>query len=193
MDVPKPAATSWAPGNTPSPPPRPEVPIPPLLGPARVPSCVLTGDTLYNFALRDVNGQPWEFRQRRGRVVLLDFWGTWCVPCLQAVPHLNILQSSYGPYGLEVVGIEYEREPVPLPEQAQRVHRVRQRLGINYRLLLASDSPYPCPVKSQFGVSQFPTLVLLSERGQIIWRSAGLGPQELRELEVIIRQQLGIR
>lgn len=166
-------------------------PAGPSTGPARVPSCVLTGQTVHNFALFDVSGQPWEYRRNhRGRLVLLDFWGTWCVHCLHSVPHLNILQRTYGPAGLEVVGIAYE-EGTPM-EQAQKVNRVRQRLQINYRLLLGSDRAQ-CPVRTQFGVINWPTLVLLDESGRIVWRSEGLEAPQIKELDTIIKQRLNVR
>jgi thiol-disulfide isomerase/thioredoxin len=160
-------------------------------GSAQVPSCVLTGQVLHNFALHDLNGQPWEYRtQRRGRLVLLDFWHSQCYPCLDAIRHLAIWQQSYGPYGLEVVGIAYE-EGTP-QERVQKVNRVRQRLGINYRLLMGGDRA-TCPVRTQFGVLAFPTVVLLDETGRIIWRSEGLGPDQIREVEIILKQRLGVR
>jgi thiol-disulfide isomerase/thioredoxin len=159
-------------------------------GPAQVPSCVLTGQTLYNFALNDLNGQSWEYRRdHRGRLVLIDFWGTWCVHCLHAIPHLNILQQRYGRYGLEVVGVAYE-DGTAL-EQVQKVNRVRQRLEINYRLLMGSDR-LTCPVRTQFAVSHWPTLVLLDENGRIIWRGEGLEGPQIRELENVIKQRLGV-
>lgn len=159
-------------------------------GPARVPSCVLTGNTLYNFALNDLGGQPWEFRSHRTQLTLVDFWGTWCVHCLHAVPHLNILQDRYGRFGLQVVGIAYEGGSPQ--EQVQKVNRVRQRLQMNYQVLLGSDRDQ-CPVRRQFGVYNYPTLVLLDQTGRIIWRAEGLDQQHLRELEVIIQQQLRVR
>jgi thiol-disulfide isomerase/thioredoxin len=188
-----PPVTMPGPGQ-PAPPPRPGVPLrnpyPQAGGPAPVPSCSLTGRQLYNFALNDLSGQPWEFRNRRGRLVLLDFWGTWCVHCLHTVPHLNILQERYGPYGLEVIGIAYEEGTSQ--EQVQKVSRVRQRLAINYRLLMGSDRSR-CPVRSQFAVSIWPTMVLLDESGRIIWRAEGVDRQHLTELEAIIRQRLNAR
>lgn len=195
-EPPKVEIPPWAPRNPPvesmQPEPTRPIPVEPEFGPARVPSCILTGDTLHNFALNGADGQPWEFRGHRGRLVLIDFWGTWCPHCLHAIPHLNALQDRYGPNGLEVIGIAYE-EGSPA-EQAQKVNRARQRLGIRYRVLLANDTAgSPCPVKAQFGVSQFPTAVLLNERGRIIWRSEGMTPPQQRELDVIIRQQLAMR
>lgn len=159
-------------------------------GAARVPSCDLTGKTLQNFALNDVNGQPWEFRKHPARLTLIDFWGTWCLHCLQAVPNLNVMQERYRSYGLQVVGIAYEEGSVE--EQVKKVNRVRQRLAMNYQVLLGADRN-KCPVKTQFRVQNFPTLFLVDSNGTIVWFSEGLDAKKLKELDVIIKQQLQIR
>jgi thiol-disulfide isomerase/thioredoxin len=156
----------------------------------RVPSCVLTGRQLDNFALYDLNGQPWEFRKHRGRVVLIDFWGTWCRHCWDAIPHLNNLHKDYGPNGLEIIGITYEGEG-SLQEQILRVKHFRDHVGINYRLLLGGPEA-TCPVKAQFEVHGFPTLVLLDANNRIIWRSEGLSASKLQDLKIRIAQQLGL-
>ena len=183
---------SWQPGTrSPAPsPPTEETTLPPA-GPARVPSCVLTGQMLYNFALNDLNGQPWEYRHdHRGRLVLLDFWTSPCLPCVHAMAHLKGWENRYRPYGLEVIGIAYV-DGTP-QEQAQKVNAVRLAKQINYRLLMGSDAS-TCPVKAQFAVYRFPTLVLLDETGRIIWRSEGLTREQVPELEAIIKQKLGVR
>jgi thiol-disulfide isomerase/thioredoxin len=171
----------------------PQLPQEPQLpaGPARIPSCVLTGNTLYNFALYDLNGQPWEFRHRQGRLVLLDFWGTWCPHCLVSIKDLNSLQDRYGRYGLEVIGLDYEGD-VPPQDQVLKVRGARQRYGINYRVLMGGNQD-TCPVRAQFGVRNFPTAFLIDESNHVIWSAEGLGKQQIRELEIIIRQRLGIR
>lgn len=162
---------------------------PAALGPTQVPSCVLVGRQLVNFALNDINGQPWELKKNRtGKLVLLDFWATYCVPCRQAMPALKGLQSRYGSQGLEVVGIAYERSGSP-QEQAYRVNDVCQKLLINYRQLLGSGPS--CVVQSQLGIRAYPTLVLLDEQGTIIWRhQGGLGPNDMEELERLIQSRL---
>jgi thiol-disulfide isomerase/thioredoxin len=159
-------------------------------GPARIPSCVLTGNTLYNFALYDLNGQPWEFRHHQGRLVLLDFWGTWCPHCLVSIKDLNYLQERYGRYGLEVIGIDYEGD-VPPQDQALKVRGARQRFGMNYRVLMGGNQDI-CPVRAQFGVRNFPSLFLI-ENNHVIWSAEGLSKQQARELETIVRQRLGVR
>jgi thiol-disulfide isomerase/thioredoxin len=196
ITMPSPAVGGWKPAAAflPAGPASAEQPSASGVSPP-VPSCVLTGNQLHNFALPDLTGQPWQFHGgHRGRLVLIDFWGTWCPPCLYAIPHLNILQDRYARYGLEVIGIDYEHGPPQ--EQAQKVNRVRQRLAINYRVLLGTDNPDEpprCPVRTQFGVSSWPTLILVDENSRIIWRSEGLDAQKLQELEIIIKQQLGVR
>jgi thiol-disulfide isomerase/thioredoxin len=167
----------------------PSQPIPPIA--SRVPSCVLTGRQLDNFALNDLNGERWEYRNHRdrGRITLLDFWGTWCKFCLDTIPELRILQERYGPYGLEIVAIAYEEGTVQ--EQIRKVENVRNSRGINYRLLLGSDIT-TCPVKTQFGVNNFPALFLVDENNRIIWRSEGLDPYKIQELEMQIKQQLHV-
>jgi thiol-disulfide isomerase/thioredoxin len=158
----------------PAPKPQPQPQSGPT-GAAVPPSCNLMGNQvggrLYNLALRDLNGDPWEWRtNRRGKLVLLDFWRSDCIPCQQAIYHLKALQAQYGPYGLEVVGIACEKTGTT-QEQTYRVARVCQRLQTNYRLLLAGGSHNP--VREQFGVRVFPTLFLLDENGVILWTHEG--------------------
>jgi thiol-disulfide isomerase/thioredoxin len=173
-------------------PPREGTPLVALTGSAPVPSCSLTGRTLYNFALNDIEGKPWEFRKdRKGRLVLIDFWGTWCIPCQHAIPHLKDLQWRYGQFGLEVVGVAYEHGTPA--QQVQNVKRVAARLQTNYRLLLGSGYDSDCPVRKQFEVRTYPSLFLLDEKGQIVWQSReGLGPRELQELEFEIQRRLNV-
>lgn len=157
--------------------------------PTVVPSCVLTGTQLVNFALNDLAGQPWEYRNHRSRLTLIDFWETRCMPCQRAMPHLNILQQKYGTYGLTVVGIAYEEGTQQ--QQVQKVERVRGRLRVSYTMLLGGDANgRACPVRTQFVVRAYPTLVLIDETGRVLWRSEGLQKQQLAELETILRQRL---
>jgi len=160
-----------------------------------IPSCQLVGRKLENFALVDLDGNPWEFRKHKtGRLVLLDFWFSTCGPCLQAMPHLVELQRTYKSYGLEVVGIAYERGT--MAERAAKVRSVRGRYRLNYTTILGQIGDGECPVQTQFQVTSFPTLVLVDENGNILWRTPagqGLSRPMLADLEMEIRRGLGIR
>ena len=119
---------------------------------------------------------------------MIDFWGSWCGPCLASIPHLVSLHAAYAKSGLEIVGIAYEKASAPA-DRVRKVQNVRDRLKIPYRLLMGSDI-YSCPVKTQFFVESFPSLFLLDENNQIIWNSDRLGDAEKRDLDQLIRKQL---
>ena len=118
-----------------------------------------------------MNGDPWEFkRNRRGKLVLIDFWSTTCKPCIQTMPALVKLQSRYDPRDLEVLGIAVESGGTS-QEQAYRVTNLCTRLGINYRQLLSGSAG--CPVCRDFGIEVFPTMFLIDQNGTIIWQHKG--------------------
>lgn len=161
---------------------------------APVPSCQLIGKKLENFALVDLDGNAWEFRKHhKGRLILLDFWFSTCGPCLTTLPHLVTLQRTYKSYGLEIVGIAYEKGSIP--ERSAKVRSVRGRYGLNYTTLLGQIGSEDCPVRTQFQVTSFPTLVLIDDSGNILWRNPpDRGPTTavLREMEMEIQRALGM-
>ncbi len=79
-----------------------------------------------------------------------------------------------------------------LKEQIRKLQSVHDRWDINYRLLLGGAIA-SCPVRTQFSVNSFPTLVLLDEHNRIIWRQQGLEASKLQELEMLLKLQLGAR
>jgi thiol-disulfide isomerase/thioredoxin len=158
-------------------------------GPAPLPSSVLIGKRLENFALYDLTLQPWEFRnQRYGKLVLLDFWKTNCPPCLQEIPTLKMLGDQFGPQGLQLVGIAYE-DSGNLVNKANAVTAVTQRWGMNYQVLLGAGNS--CPLKRDMDVRAFPTLILLDENGVVVWRHEGeLTRSKYADLEFAIKRRL---
>jgi len=156
----------------------------------RVPSCVLLGRHLKTLALYDTGGQVWDFQSnRRGKLVLLDFWGTWCMPCRETAPQVQSIQARYT--ALEVVGIAYEQGGTR-QDQATRVNNMCQRLKVTYRQLLGAGPG--CPVQREFDIRAYPTLLLLDENGEILWRHEGRLDTTTREdLELLIQRKLGMR
>src|SRR5262249_11101986 len=124
-----------------------------------VPDCLVANGRLLTLRLNDINGQVWDFSQRRGRLVLIDLWGSWGAPCLKAIPELSRLQQQYRTRGLEVIGIACEDGTKA--ENLTRVQAVRRRiLSINYPILMAGERGSD-PVRAQFRPNGYPYLVLL--------------------------------
>ena len=160
--------------------------------PTVVPSCVLVGKHLENFTLYDRQGRVYEFKkQRTGKLVLLDFWFTDCPPCRAAMPHLNDLQANYGKHGLEIIGITYE-PGATVAEKQQKLDDGLRRYGLNprYPLLFGGGGKGDCPVAKRLEVGGFPTLILLDEKGKIIWQSTGLDREQANKLAWTIYQKV---
>jgi len=73
-----------------------------------------------DFSLPQLNGQSLQLSDYRGKVVLLDFWATWCTPCREEIPHLVELQRKYRDQGLQIIGVSMDDSPEPVREFYQR-------------------------------------------------------------------------
>jgi thiol-disulfide isomerase/thioredoxin len=138
---------------------------------------------LIDFRLPDYQGRPVRFQELDADLVLIDFWGTWCGPCLQSIPHLVELQNRFGPRRLKVVGIAYEQGPAE-GRTAALASTVR-RLGINYPVLVG-PSDGSCPLQAALHVQAYPTMVLVDRHGRILWRDQGATPTTLARLDRVV-------
>ena len=139
---------------------------------------------LNDFRLPDLEGKPVQFHEIDADFVLLDFWGTWCEPCLDAIPHLVELQKKYGPGRFKVVGIACEQAT---PEHRKaKIDEVSRRLGINYPVLLSTMDGKPCPVQQAFQVQAMPTMILVDRKGEVLWRNSGSTPASDSRLDKVL-------
>jgi thiol-disulfide isomerase/thioredoxin len=136
-------------------------------------------DRLEDFILPDLNGERFRLKETESDYVLLCFWGTWCDPCVAAMPHLADLQRQFGPRRLRVVSIASQRNGEGGPRTLSRMSR---RLGLNYPILLA-PTDQPCPVAGAMGVQYYPTLILLDREGNVVHRETGATGDKLMRLD----------
>ena len=109
-----------------------------------------------DFELKDLTGEEYDGRALKGHVVLLDFWATWCAPCIEAFPTLNRLQNDFGERGLRVVGIALNSGT------SEDIAEVIGKRTIQYPILLGDAR-----IEKKFDVVGYPTYVLVNAEGKI--------------------------
>ena len=115
------------------------------------------------FILRGVDDQPVTLATIHGKVILLNFWATWCGPCREEIPDLIDLQNKYRDQ-LQIVSLAVDEEDLAY------VKEVTTKTGINYPVAISSAD-----VRMQFGgVSALPTSFLLDTQGRIVQKHEGL-------------------
>lgn len=115
----------------------------------------------------------------KGRVVIVDFWATWCLACRMSAPKLTAWQSKFGAQGLTVIGITDD----PVPEASHGA----QNFGMRYATI-ASDESYS--TQRAFGVRALPTVFIIDKRGVIRDVSVGFDPRKEAQMEALLRRLL---
>ena len=115
-----------------------------------------------------IDQEPVRLADLRGKVVLLDFWATWCVPCRQTIPKLNALHRKYNGRGLVVLGLtdfegSIEGRDATRAEEAAYLRQFKRQKGIGYGFAVSDDKK----TALGYGVVSIPTAVLLDRRGRV--------------------------
>ncbi len=122
-------------------------------------------------------GPPLDTSALNGKIVVMNFWATWCVPCIQEIPSFNKLHQEYGSKGVAVVGVSMD------DEGAERVKPFLKKHPIDYTVALGSEA-----VTRQFGLDELPVTVIFDRSGKQIKRFAGFLKED--ELKAAIQQAL---
>ncbi len=123
--------------------------------------------------MKDLQGRDVSLADYKGKVVLVNFWATWCAPCRIEIPWFIEFQQKYGPRGFTVLGVAMDDEGKSVVEpwvQKERFDANGQQAAINYPILLGSDA-----VADKFGgLIGFPTSILFSRDGKQVKKIVGL-------------------
>jgi thiol-disulfide isomerase/thioredoxin len=125
-----------------------------------------------NLSFKDIRGRRIRLSDYKGKVVLLNFWATWCPPCRTEMPDLIKLQTEYRGQGLRIIGITYP------PQTLSKVRRLVRKIGVNYPITLGKK-----PTKALFDKSDvLPITVIIDREGNVRGVVQGiLYPEEFEE------------
>ena len=109
-----------------------------------------------DFTLRSMDGQNLRLGEQRGRVVMVNFWATWCGPCRLEMPHLNRLYEKYRSAGFVLFGVNVD-------EDVRIAAALAQKMGIKFPVLADTDKR----VSKQYDLSAMPSTVLIDRDGRV--------------------------
>ncbi len=120
------------------------------------------GQKAPDFTVQLVSGQTVTLQSLRGRIVLINFWATWCTPCRQEMPFFQQLADRYGKKDFQVLAINYQ-------EQSNVITRFTQQIGLKFDIGLDLKGA----INRLYGVNQYPVSYVIGRDGTILARQAG--------------------
>jgi thiol-disulfide isomerase/thioredoxin len=123
------------------------------------------GGEMIDFRLPDLDGKTRALEDWRGRVIVLNFWATWCPPCREEIPLFIALQKKHAADGLQVIGVAVDNKASVLA--------YRQSAGINYPILMGGDNAMEVAAKYGDRMNSLPYSVIISRGGSITTRKLG--------------------
>jgi peroxiredoxin len=132
-------------------------------------------DKAPEFSLADISGKQVKLSDFKGKVVILDFWATWCPPCRMEIPHFISLYNDYKEHGLEIVGVSLDKNGI------QAVVPFVEQKGINYISLIGG----PQVATLYGGIRSIPTAFVIDREGRIASKHIGYKDRSAFEKDIV--------
>lgn len=140
----------------------------------------LSGQKAPDFTLKDINGNPVSLSSFKGKVVLLNFWATWCPPCRAEIPSMNKLQQMLKNRGLVILAVSTDRAVVDVKDFLKK-NPVAFTVVVDYNLSVS---------RSLYKVFMMPTTFLIDRKGVIVEKYFGeqdwTDPDIIKEIEALL-------
>ena len=131
-----------------------------------------------NFRLSNLNNRTTSYKSLKGeKLTVIDFWATWCKPCIKSIPKLVELSDEFESNGVNFIGISIDG-----PRNLAKVKPFARSLGVKYPVLLDTDSA----VMAKLGVQAVPSLLIVNSNDEIVYFHEGYKPGE----EIAIRDEI---
>jgi peroxiredoxin len=128
-----------------------------------------------NFTFKDVDNRKVSLTDFKGKVILLDFWATWCVPCKAEIPGFIDLQKKYGGRGLQIIGLSVD-------DPAGTAKKYAAEMKMNYPVLLAEGKEEI--LQAYDPIPSIPVSVVIGRDGKICSKHVGIAPMDVFEKEI---------
>jgi thiol-disulfide isomerase/thioredoxin len=132
-----------------------------------------------DFTLKTLDDQEITLSALKGKVVLLDFWATWCGPCRESIPHLIQLGKKFQETEFKVIGMSMDRG------DADAVRRFVKSMDIPYSIIITPDE-----VARHYGVRGLPTAILIDKSGKVHEKIMGFNQTVAKQLEAKVADLL---
>lgn len=139
------------------------------------------GGEMINFTLPELDGKKHSLDEWRGKVIVLNFWATWCPPCREEIPLFIDLQKRRGGDGLQVIGLAIDNKTA--------VMLFRQSVGMNYPILMGGDDAFELVARYGNRSGSLPFTAIIDRTGAIAVRK--LGALTRNELESLVDPLIG--
>lgn len=136
-----------------------------------------TNDPVGDVQLESLEGRRLKLADMKGKVVLINFWATWCGPCIQEMPFLRKLHEKYKEKGLQIIAVSIDDDP----------REVRRFATKNQLTFLVAHSP---TLGEQLKAQPIPTTLFIDKHGHLRYRKIGFAEGEEREIEIVITELL---
>lgn len=123
--------------------------------------------------LKDLEGKKVSLEDFKGKIVVLNFWATWCPPCVKEVPDFIALQKQYGADGVAFVGVAVD-------DDKKDLKKFIEKEGVNYPILISTDKV----LKDYGDVGMIPTTFVIDREGKITAKHAGLVEKAVLEADL---------
>lgn len=142
---------------------------------------------------KGLDGEIVDVNSMKGKVILIDFWGSWCVPCRMSHPSMKELYATYKDRGFEIIGIanEIAGGPKPMETQLEKWQKAIKEDGIQWQHILYD--PALSDLVKQYDIMGYPTKFLVGADGKFLMRILGNSPQSHEMLKKKLEELLPAR
>lgn len=138
---------------------------------------VAQAETAPDFTLKTQSGENLRLEEQRGKVVMINFWASWCAPCREEMPLLEEIYDRYKDTGFTLFGINVEQNP-------EAAHKFLEDVGVSFPILFDTESQ----VSRDYHVNAMPTTVMVDRDGEVRYVNRGFRPGDEEKYRNQVRE-----